>query len=325
MNECLRIPGFTPENRKILPGLWDLACPASAIKPGQKWPVDLLDRPLLLGRLNNGELFAYRDVCPGCGLPLRYGTFENEMLICCLQGWRFDALDGASIGSPSGADARYTGAAYLRLDAVPVVERYGQIWVLSPDARQATVTTPFFPCLPISETEQPQISTILRLPSDLGPASSVFDPGHPAFVRRSNWWKEEPGGTSGLNRREFEATALGLRVRPHGLKPRAIPYRLFGSEISLDIEVRLPGIRIEHISGSRNSVCILTATTPVSNGFTDLHCAIYWTMPWLAPAKPILRHMLRTFMKRELDFAARPEVVKQAGRDEDIHVATSRW
>jgi nitrite reductase/ring-hydroxylating ferredoxin subunit len=322
MNECLRIPGFAPEPREVLPGLWYLACPASAIKPGQKWPVEILDRSILLGRLNNGELFAYHDLCPGCGVPLRYGTFENDRLSCCLQGWRFDALDGACIDSPSNAGKRYTSAMYLRLHAIPIVERYGQVWILSQDTGKPSVRAPFFPRLPIAENEHPQISTVLRLPSNVEPASGVFDPGHPAFMCTSNWGKEVPASGVGSRRREFEATALGFRVRSHGLKPRATPYRLFGPEISLDIEVRLPGIRIEHISGSRNSACILTATTPALNGFVDVHCAIYWTMPWLTPAKPILRYMLRTSMKREHDVAARPEVVKQLGRDS---VATWRW
>ena len=298
MNEFLRIPSFMRGNCEALPGLWYLACSASAITPGQKWPVDILDRSLLLGRLNNGELFAYRDICPGCGLPMRCGTFENDMLVCCLQGWRFDALDGACVDIPSAANNHYTSAAYHRLTAVPVVERYGQIWILSEDAGLASITGPFFPRLPVEEAEKPQISTVLRLASDFGPVSSVFDPAIPAFVHMSNWWKGELSGGFESKPKEFEATALGFRVRSHGLKPLTTPYRLFGSEISIDIEVRLPGIRIERVSGSRNSACILTAATPGSKGFTDLHCAIYWTMPWLAPVRPILRYMLRTILKR---------------------------
>lgn len=298
MNECLRIPGFMPETREVLPGLWHLACSASVIRTGQKWPVEVLGRSVLLGRFNNGEMFAYDDVCPGCGLPLRYGAFENDMLSCCLQGWRFDALDGACVDIPFHANAHDTSAAYRRLTAVPIIERYGQIWILSPDAGRSGVTAPFFPCLPIAETEQPQIGTVLRLPGQLADLSGVFDPAHPAFMHTSDWWKGGPGGGLDMKRNEFEATALGFRTRSHGLKPHSTLYRLFGSEISIEIEIRLPGIRIEHISGNRNSACILTAATPASKGFTDLHCAVYWTMPWLAPARPILRHMLRTFLKR---------------------------
>lgn len=311
MNECLRIPDFDWEDREILPGLWYLACPASAIRPGQILPVDMLDRPVLLGRLNSGELFAYRDACPGCGVPLRYGAFENDRLSCCLQGWRFDALDGACMHGPSGADELSTSAAYFRLDAVPVVERYGQVWILSRTARQATFTAPFFPGLPISATEHPQISAVLRLPHDFGPASHAVDAVHPTFARASRWWTQERTGLFAPKRKEFEATALGFRVRCHGLKPHRLPYRLFGPEISIDIEFRLPGIRIEHISGSRGSACILMAATPAAGGVTDLHCSLYWTVPWLAPAKPILRHMLRTFLEREHDLLARPKPGKR--------------
>ncbi|MGI4957220.1 MAG: hypothetical protein ACRYGI_06420 [Janthinobacterium lividum] len=176
----------------------------------------------------------------------------------------------AALRSSTGADERYTSAAYLRSVAVPVVERYGRVRTLSQDAGH----------------------------------SGVFDPAYPAFVHTYHWWKEGPAGGLEPKRKEFEATALGFRTHWHDLKPRTTP------EINIDIEVRMPGIQIEHISGSRNSACILTAATPASKGFTDLHRAINWTMPRLAPAKSILRHMLRTCLKREHDVAARPGVVK---------------
>ena len=44
-----------------------------------------------------GQLYAYRDHCPACNMPLRLGAFENGILICSL-GHRYDVQRaGASL------------------------------------------------------------------------------------------------------------------------------------------------------------------------------------------------------------------------------------
>lgn len=66
----------------------------------------------------NGKLYAYRDRCPACNVPLHLGTVEVGM-VSCLEGHRYSVPDaGRSPDSPA-----------LHLDPFPLIEEQGAIKV----------------------------------------------------------------------------------------------------------------------------------------------------------------------------------------------------
>ena len=91
----------------------------------------------------------------------------------------------------------------------------------------------------------------------------------------------------------------------HRLREGANPYRLLGRQVQIEVSVLLPGLRIEHIQGSRHSAAVLAAVTPISADTTDVHYCVYWTPRWLAPLRPIAGWMARDFLRQDLDMAAK--------------------
>jgi Fe-S cluster biogenesis protein NfuA/nitrite reductase/ring-hydroxylating ferredoxin subunit len=76
------------------------------------------DEPLLICRLA-GLLYAYRDRCPGCNMPLHLGTLRDGVLSCG-KGHHFDA---------EHAGAGLDESAALHLEPVPLLDKGGEIKV----------------------------------------------------------------------------------------------------------------------------------------------------------------------------------------------------
>ena len=85
---------------ELLRGLWYVALPGADLRPGRMVAKPLLGEPLLIGRGRGSQMFALRDICPHRGIPLRYGRFDGETIVCSYHGWRFD-MGGACIEIPS--------------------------------------------------------------------------------------------------------------------------------------------------------------------------------------------------------------------------------
>ena len=61
----------------------------------------LLGIPLVLGRKQDGSLFALRDSCPHRGIPLSYGWFDGASVTCKYHGWCFEPASGQCLAIPS--------------------------------------------------------------------------------------------------------------------------------------------------------------------------------------------------------------------------------
>lgn len=83
--------------------------------------------PLLLIRLDDGEVYAFRDGCPpGSALTLHLGRLEGSTLLCPWHGCRYDARSGKRVDENDDAtEAR--GADSLQV--LPVAVREGEIKV----------------------------------------------------------------------------------------------------------------------------------------------------------------------------------------------------
>jgi Fe-S cluster biogenesis protein NfuA/nitrite reductase/ring-hydroxylating ferredoxin subunit len=77
------------------------------------------DEPLLVCRLAT-RLYAYRDRCPGCNMPLHLGTLRDGVLSCADGHHHFDA---------EHAGAGLDESAALHLEPVPLLDKGGEIKV----------------------------------------------------------------------------------------------------------------------------------------------------------------------------------------------------
>ena len=290
----------------MIRGFWYIATSARGLKPGLTRAVTLLGEELLVGRAQDGTVFAYADRCPHRGMPLRHGKFDGTSLQCCYHGWEFAAADGACTKIPALADGDPTPPSRFRLRAYPCQDVQGNLWVYLPNGRSLPDRLPPVPRVPGFEGVAPQISTTMRFPSNAEIAAYGFcDPAHPAFVHTSGWWKSKSGLKLRPKVKEFEPVEHGFRMRTHKLAGGARPYRLLGNDVQVDVTLSLPGLRIEHIRGTRHSACVLAAVTPVTETLTDVHYCVYWTVPWLRPFRPLAAWMARDFLRQDLDMAAK--------------------
>ena len=279
----------------LLHGFWYLAMSARALKPGRTQPITLLNEPMLLGRRTDGQVFAVSDACPHRGMPMRHGGFDGQTLRCGYHGWAFRSTDGVCTELPSLPLEDKTDPCRFHLKTWPCREVQGNVWVYVGDGTPGEV-----PTVPGFADQAPQVTTTMRFPCgvDLA-ASGFFDPGHPAFVHTSRWWKKDPAANLHLKTKQFEPVGMGYRMLRHHLKHGATPYRMLGRDVHIDIGIQLPGIRIEHIEGDRHSACVLAAATPISGTETEVHYCIYWTPKWLAPLRPIATYMAEEFLDQD--------------------------
>src|SRR5271170_5579576 len=61
----------------------------------------LLGIPLVLGRKEDGGIFAMRDSCPHRGIPLSCGWFDGTAVTCKYHGWVFEPESGQCMEIPS--------------------------------------------------------------------------------------------------------------------------------------------------------------------------------------------------------------------------------
>jgi Fe-S cluster biogenesis protein NfuA/nitrite reductase/ring-hydroxylating ferredoxin subunit len=88
------------------------------------------DEQLIVCRLA-GRLYAYRDRCPGCNMPLHLGTLRDGVLSCA-SGHHFDA---------EHAGAGLNGSGALHLEPVPLLDKGGEVKIALA-RREKTVATP---------------------------------------------------------------------------------------------------------------------------------------------------------------------------------------
>ena len=297
----------TPNTSTMLRGFWYIALLSRAVARNTTRPVTILGNELLVGRTADGQVFAYADRCPHRGMPMRHGTFDGVNLQCCYHGWTFSGADGRCAGIPALAEHDPTPASRFRLRPYPCRDVQGNIWVYIPVGRTVPDNLPEVPFLAGFDGAAPQIATTMRFPSNADIAAYGFcDPAHPAFVHTSRWWKSKKALRLRPKSKAFEPVEHGFRMKSHQLAGGAArPYRLLGTDVRVDVTLRLPGLRIEHIRGSRHAACVLAAVTPVTETQTDIHYCVYWTVPWLAPLRPIAAYMARDFLRQDLDMAAK--------------------
>ena len=289
----------------LLRGFWYLARLGSLIRPGRTAPVTLLGEQVLLGRRADGTPFAYGDSCPHRGFPMRHGSFDGAQLRCGFHGWAFDAADGRCTQIPSVMGD--PEPARFHLKSYPVREVQGHLWVfMAAPGRLPDPLPDTIPVVAFFGDQAPRISTTMRFPChvDLA-ASGFFDPGHPAFVHTSRWWRSKPVGSLRPKEKSFMPDGMGFAMARHPVRGGGLPYKLLGGDVHAEIRIALPGIRTEFIQGRRHAAYVLAAATPVTATETDVHYSTWWTPAWLAPFRGVARYMSRDFLGQDRDVAAK--------------------
>jgi Fe-S cluster biogenesis protein NfuA/nitrite reductase/ring-hydroxylating ferredoxin subunit len=109
------IPAGEPAADRHAAPEWTAVPEAQQLQEGALIRATVLGSSLILCR-SAGNIYAYRDRCPACNLPLHLGTLQAGV-IACRSGHRFSVRDAGR-----GADD-----SHLHLDPIPVVIKDGNI------------------------------------------------------------------------------------------------------------------------------------------------------------------------------------------------------
>lgn len=281
--------------REPLPNAWYCVGRAAAIAGGKMRAVALNGEQVVLGRGKDGALFALRDRCPHRGMALSKGKFDGDTLMCPFHGWRF-GTDGRCRDVPTLSEHDASDFSRIAVQRFPIVESAGFLWVnphlgpSDPDAVPAVPSLDFEPagCL-VLELEVEASFDLTTL--------SLVDPGHVAFVHDTWWFR--PSKELREKVKTFQPVPHGFVMTSHATTTSSPVYRLLGGAPEVEIEFRLPGVRLERIKAGTKRVANYTFATPMGANRTMLTNALYWSMPALNLLKPIARPLMRQFLTQD--------------------------
>jgi phenylpropionate dioxygenase-like ring-hydroxylating dioxygenase large terminal subunit len=290
----------------FLRNIWYYALPSDKLKPSRVVAKTLLNEPILFGRTNTGRVFALRDICPHRAVPLSCGRFDGKEVECGYHGWRFDA-SGQCSAIPSLTDDQKLNLSRFRVKQYPVREIQGNIWIYMSQGDRAAINKPEIdiPLVPEFGDRSYQAIEVQRFPCFVDHAVvGLMDPAHVPFVHRVWWWRSDAVLSDEV--KAFSPSPYGFTMKRHRLERSTFFYNLIGKNPEVEISFQLPGVRIEQVITESNTVCNLTAITPITETETEVTTLFYTTLPWFALLKPLLLPFIRAFLNQD-----RQMVVKQ--------------
>ncbi|MEM1192130.1 MAG: aromatic ring-hydroxylating dioxygenase subunit alpha [Pseudomonadota bacterium] len=288
----------------FLTGLWYVAAPARAVRLGRPMVRTVFSQPIVISRARDGTLRALIDRCPHRGAPLSAGNqcvvAGRDAMRCPYHGWAFDSQSGACLAIPALSETQAaTDVSKIRAQTLPVAERHGLVWLFHQGAERRGVSQSADPPPSLIVPDLP-LKSLTIVDAD-GPyeeaVSGLVDAAHTPFVHKQWWWRQ--GQAAREKHKTYEALATGFRLPAHPPSSNSRIYRFLGGAPTTQIDVILPGIRIETIRNDRHLIVGVTAITPLSANRNRLFHALYWT-PWAMTAlTPIIDAMASSFLAQD--------------------------
>lgn len=276
----------------FLRDLWYMAALSSSLKRGGLRRQILLGEPVMLGRAQDGTVFALRDICPHRGVPLSAGRFvEDGTVECPYHGWRFRA-DGVCSLIPSLVDGQNIDPTRMKVRSYPVKEQDGLIWVYFA-AKDGTAPKSEPPRVPIADARPRWVESQTFACGIDHAVIGLMDPAHAPYVHGRWWWRVRPRVKS----KDYAPLPTGFVMLRHA--PNKQAYKLLGGDVSTEITFELPSTRFENIAGTvfgrKIDVVGLTVCTPVDRDTTQVTQIFYWPV-WLGFIRPFFVALGKTFL-----------------------------
>ena len=278
---------------RVLTDCWYVGAVSADVKPGQHIRRILLGEPVLIGRTPAGDPFAMRDVCPHRLVPLSAGrqldTDGTPTVECPYHGWRF-GTDGVCRLLPSLIGDEPYDPARIRVRSYPVHEAGGVLYIYVSEDPRSEATPRLAAPEPGKLTAPPRHVVTQKLDIHIDAAvAGLMAPARAPFIHRLGTFDGKP-------------VEHALQPRDHGwaiqhaISPKSGPARtLLGSDISIEIDFSLPGLRWECVESPRGRLVTLIALTPETKTRTKLHQLTWWTGNHvLNLAGPALKRAART-------------------------------
>ncbi|MGH9596457.1 MAG: Rieske 2Fe-2S domain-containing protein, partial [Edaphobacter sp.] len=192
MNELIQLERVAGPPTELIFGDWYPAMRSGELRAKTTAKALLLGVPLLLGRKNDGKIFAMRDLCPHRGIPLSAGWFDGETVTCKYHGWRFEPCSGQCREIPSLTSFETLDPTKIFAGAFPCEERDGYAWVYMPEPGVGRVVgeLPAVPEVPKFSGRFRTAHLTAELPCNVDHGIiGLMDPAHGPFVHQAWWWR----------------------------------------------------------------------------------------------------------------------------------------
>jgi len=268
--------------------------------------VMLLGIPLVLGRHQDGRVFALRDSCPHRGIPLSVGWFDGERVTCRYHGWEFEPCSGQCALVPSLSTHDHLDATKIYATAFPCEERDGYAWVFVPGPGSGRISEA------VSRRPVPELAKFgsryrtAFLTADL-PCNvdhgiiGLMDPAHGPFVHQAWWWRSRSSIREKSKR--FEPIPEGFRMSAHTPSGNSAPYKLlgvYGQPVETTIDFVLPNRRTEIIRCGSKWFSSLTTVTPVTASTCRIDVVAAWNVFYHVPlVTPIAKFFGAKFVRQD--------------------------
>ena len=112
--------------------MWYFAVPSSTLRSGKMVTKQIAGEPIVLGRGEDGQPFALRDICPHQAVPLSDGRFDGKHIECCFHGWKFDT-QGVCESIPALCSNQKLNLCAIKARSFPCQDELGSVWVFIGD------------------------------------------------------------------------------------------------------------------------------------------------------------------------------------------------
>ncbi len=279
-------------------GEWYPAARADTLHKAKMTTTRLLGIPLLMGRRNDGRVFAMRDLCPHRGIPLSAGWFDGETVQCKYHGWKFEPCGGQCVEIPSLTQIQRESLEVTKIyaHAFPCEERDGYAWVYVPPSgvgRHIGDDLPPVPELPKFSDKYRGAHLTADLPCNVDHGIiGLMDPAHGPFVHQAWWWRsrasihEKAKNFEPIEDSEHHGKNAGFRMAAHAPSGNSAPYKLlgvYGEPITTTIDFVLPNRRYETIRCGPKWFASLTTVTPITPSTCRIDVVAAWNIFYAIP------------------------------------------
>ena len=281
--------------------IWYFAGLKSELGRGQMEHKTIAGQPIVIGRGQDGKIFALRDICPHRAAPLSAGKILDDGTVeCPYHGWRFGQEDGQCSHIPAICSGQKDPSGGIKVRAFPVREDGQLIWVyIAKDAKFKGEPDFEPPHFDMADKKQVFVRRLTLNCHVDHAVIGLMDPAHVSFLHRQWWWRS--GASMHEKAKKFEPRERGFAMAAHTPSSNSFGYKILGGKPITEIAFRLPGIRTEEITVGNKGILSFTAVVPVDANNTEITSVFFSDMTIVKVLKPILKVGANIFLNQDGD------------------------